>query len=264
MTSTGKKISAIIKCHNEELFLRECLESISPFVDDIVFVDNNSTDASVEIASQFKVRMVEYKHNPGGDQPMSHFYNWCNDQAAGEYVLHWDADHVALDFAPILQLLAEEPDAVRYPLWNLRGDHRHLWTKNKGVVGPKPWLHKKELTYNDTDTGMERLDVRNRRVITTDQFPALHMNLKSDERYFLRRAICTYRLKRIEGQSLEQWAKQQYANYDDRVRAEYEMMLRELMPYNGSYPKVLERYLARPKWLIESHEGRPVARRELW
>ena len=46
----GLKISVVIPCYNEEDGIRSVIESMPPYVDEIVVVDNNSTDRTGDIA----------------------------------------------------------------------------------------------------------------------------------------------------------------------------------------------------------------------
>ena len=46
---TSQKITAIVLAKNEEDMIGDCLESLG-FVDEIIVVDNDSTDDTVEIA----------------------------------------------------------------------------------------------------------------------------------------------------------------------------------------------------------------------
>ena len=46
----GLKISVVIPCYNEEDGIRSVIESMPSYVDEIVVVDNNSTDRTGEIA----------------------------------------------------------------------------------------------------------------------------------------------------------------------------------------------------------------------
>ncbi|MCF6270659.1 MAG: glycosyltransferase [Melioribacteraceae bacterium] len=79
-------LSMIVK--NEEANLRECLESVSGIVDEIVLVDTGSTDATVKIAEEFSAKIYHF--------------NWINDFSAarnfalskstGDWILYLDAD----------------------------------------------------------------------------------------------------------------------------------------------------------------------------
>ena len=52
------KISAVIITYNEEHNIARCLESLRDVAEEIVVVDSGSTDATIPIASQFPVRIV--------------------------------------------------------------------------------------------------------------------------------------------------------------------------------------------------------------
>jgi hypothetical protein len=54
----GKTISAVIPCYNEEDGVRHVIESMPPIVDEIVVVDNNSTDRTAEVARSLGARVV--------------------------------------------------------------------------------------------------------------------------------------------------------------------------------------------------------------
>jgi len=53
-----RKISACIISYNEEAKIDDCLASLAPVVDEIVVVDSNSTDRTVEIASRYTKRVI--------------------------------------------------------------------------------------------------------------------------------------------------------------------------------------------------------------
>ena len=46
----GQRITVIIPCLNEEQGIRRVLEAMPDFVDEIIVVDNNSTDRTHEVA----------------------------------------------------------------------------------------------------------------------------------------------------------------------------------------------------------------------
>jgi len=57
-------ISVVIPCYNEEDGVRTVIESLPDTVDEVVVVDNNCTDRTVEVATSLGARVVEEK-TPG-------------------------------------------------------------------------------------------------------------------------------------------------------------------------------------------------------
>lgn len=103
-------ISAILITRNEEANLERCLHSVS-WVDEIIVVDSNSTDATVEIARSFdsKVFIPEWKG-------FGHAKQYALDQATGDWILSIDADE-EVSFTlknEILQLLEKDPSCDGY------------------------------------------------------------------------------------------------------------------------------------------------------
>jgi len=54
----GKRISVVIPCHNEEDGIRAVLEQMPAIVDEVVVVDNASTDRTAEVAAAAGARVV--------------------------------------------------------------------------------------------------------------------------------------------------------------------------------------------------------------
>jgi glycosyltransferase involved in cell wall biosynthesis len=54
----GLKISVVIPCYNEEDGIRSVIQSMPPYVDEIVVVDNNSTDKTSEIARSLGANVI--------------------------------------------------------------------------------------------------------------------------------------------------------------------------------------------------------------
>ncbi len=79
-------LSAIVITYNEEQNIGACLESLK-WCDELIVVDSNSNDNTVEIARGFnaKVRIVE-------NQTYGEKRNTGMDMAAGEWILWIDAD----------------------------------------------------------------------------------------------------------------------------------------------------------------------------
>jgi len=54
----GKHISVVIPCHNEEVGIRSVMEQMPSLVDEVVVVDNCSTDNTSKVASELGARVI--------------------------------------------------------------------------------------------------------------------------------------------------------------------------------------------------------------
>ena len=79
-------VSVVIIVRNEEKRIGDCLESVK-WADDIVIVDDMSTDRTVEIARRYTGRIFERKMDIEGVHR-----NYAYSQAKNEWVLSLDAD----------------------------------------------------------------------------------------------------------------------------------------------------------------------------
>ncbi len=80
------KISAIIIAKNEEQLIQKCLESVR-FCDEIIVVDNSSTDKTAEIARKHNAEVYVITAND-----FSKLRNEGLKKAKGEWILYVDAD----------------------------------------------------------------------------------------------------------------------------------------------------------------------------
>ena len=81
-------ISIVLATHNEEKNLPDCLESVKNFADEIIIVDGESTDATVEIAKRYNAKILITQNNP-----MFHINKQkAIDMATKNWVLQLDAD----------------------------------------------------------------------------------------------------------------------------------------------------------------------------
>lgn len=80
------KISGIIITKNEEEMLEDALKSLS-FCDEIIIIDNYSTDKTFEIAQKYKAKVFKSKANS-----FSELRNIGKENAAHDYILYIDAD----------------------------------------------------------------------------------------------------------------------------------------------------------------------------
>lgn len=85
---SDKKITVIIPCLNEEKGIEEILTKMPCFVDEVIIVDNNSTDRTAEIAKRLKAKVVFEKERGYGRAYKTGFL-----QAQGDIILTLDGDH---------------------------------------------------------------------------------------------------------------------------------------------------------------------------
>jgi glycosyltransferase involved in cell wall biosynthesis len=79
-------ISAIVLAKNEEVKLPDCLKSLT-WVDEIVLVDTGSKDRTIDIARQYRARVINY--HKGG---YSEWRNKGKEEAKGKWIFYVDAD----------------------------------------------------------------------------------------------------------------------------------------------------------------------------
>lgn len=113
-TKKEKGLSVMLRVKNEELNIVASIESIIDLSSEVVVVDNNSTDKTVELVSQMicdhtgghKIKIYHYPFQVArcgaehDDTPedsvhnLAYYYNWCLDKCSYKAVIKWDADMV--------------------------------------------------------------------------------------------------------------------------------------------------------------------------
>ncbi len=114
-----KSISAMLRVKDEGQFLYAAVRSVIDCVDEVVLVDNMSTDETPRTierlgsefpgrirsyAYPFEIRRVGREHSElatsteGTSSPhlSSNYYNWCLARCSCDYTLKWDGDMIAL------------------------------------------------------------------------------------------------------------------------------------------------------------------------
>ena len=81
------KISACIISFNEEKKIEDCLKSLQSVADEIIIVDSNSTDKTLEIAKKYTDKIFLHDFQGYGKQK-----NLATDKAANNWVLSLDCD----------------------------------------------------------------------------------------------------------------------------------------------------------------------------
>jgi len=124
-----KKISFIIPCLNEEYSLPILLAGIPNYIDEVIVVDNGSTDKSVEAARKYSVRVVEENIRGYGSAILKGIYCANGDILA---LMDGDASYFIKDLEKAINLLENDKlDFVSGCRFPLMGDHRAM-----------PWVNK--------------------------------------------------------------------------------------------------------------------------
>ena len=135
-------ISAILRIKNEEDKIYYCLKSIIRFFNEIILVDNNSEDRTLDIVRDFKsredqddkIKIYFYPFRVARCGPehfrtpedsvcnLAYYYNWALSKCSFKYVCKWDGDMVLRkeaqeSFARFLQKL----QTARKMCWSISG-----------------------------------------------------------------------------------------------------------------------------------------------
>src|SRR3989338_1636252 len=89
-----EKVSLYIPCYNAQDTVRECLESVfgqTRAVDEIVVIDDGSTDSSIKIAKEYPVKVIRHEKNRG----LAACRNSAFEFARNEIIASLDADCAA-------------------------------------------------------------------------------------------------------------------------------------------------------------------------
>jgi glycosyltransferase involved in cell wall biosynthesis len=127
-----RRITVVIPCLNEEQGIVQVLTRMPPFVDEVIVVDNDSTDRTAEMAQRFGARVIHEKVRGYGRA-----YKTGLLQAQGDIIVTLDGDHSypvdAISYLLEVFLHSEVKflSASRFPLKNRRAMSLKHWIGNK-------------------------------------------------------------------------------------------------------------------------------------
>jgi glycosyltransferase involved in cell wall biosynthesis len=103
-----RTLSVVISAFNEEKHLTSCLSSVS-FADEIIVVDNSSSDSTKRIASSFTKKIFTREN----DLMLNKNKNFGFTKANGDYILNLDADEeIPPDLALEIQEILTSPEVA--------------------------------------------------------------------------------------------------------------------------------------------------------
>ena len=122
-------ISVVVITKNEEARIADCLKSVYGWADEIIMVDDESTDRTVAVAQPFADKILLRKMDNEGTHR-----NWSYAQARNEWILSLDADETITDeLREEITGLFKNPDprynSYTIPRRNYLGDY---WVKYGG------------------------------------------------------------------------------------------------------------------------------------
>lgn len=120
-------ISVVIITKNEERNMHDCLKSVVDWADEIVIVDDESSDKTVEISKSYGANIYHRKMDNEGIHR-----NWAYSKARNEWVLSLDADEMVseeLRDEISAKIPSQEFQAFDMPLRNYIGKY---WVQHSG------------------------------------------------------------------------------------------------------------------------------------
>ena len=127
----GFSISVVIPCFNEEEGVAHVLRGMPDYVDEVIVVDNNSTDGTAEVAQELGARVIHEARKGYGSA-----YQAGLPAATGDIVATVDGDgtYPSTMIAPLIdEMLVGGLDfisASRFPLQDPRAMRRRNWLGN--------------------------------------------------------------------------------------------------------------------------------------
>ncbi len=131
-----KKISAVVSAYNEENRIEKCLSSLK-FCDEIVVIDNESTDGTAEIAKKYTSKIFSQKNNPAAIDLLK---NLGFEKATNDWILSIDADEeVSKELSEEIQKKLKE---------NISDNINGFWIPRKNFIFGK-WIEHNTGWYPD-------------------------------------------------------------------------------------------------------------------
>ncbi len=127
------KLSVVLATRNEEENLAKCLESIKSIADEIIIMDEKSTDNTVQIAKKFDAKVFEVEH-----ESIFHITKQkAIDKASGDWILQLDADEIVTPqlAKEIREVLGHTEGIKKRKIPELFRRHQKIVEKRDGKLG---------------------------------------------------------------------------------------------------------------------------------
>lgn len=230
----NRPITVVIPCLNEEKGIEEVLSRMPAFVDEVVVVDNGSTDRTADVARGFGARVIHEKVRGYGRA-----YKTGLVEAKGDVIVTLDGDHsYPVDAISYLLEVFFRSDvrflsASRFPLKNRRAMSFKHWIGNKLLSAALSLLYLRWV--RDSQSGMW--------IFERDAL--MEMNLESDGMAFSEEI----KMEAIRNRSVG--FKEIYIDYSNRVGEI------KLEPWRDGYRNLV--FMIRKRFRPRRKASQPVA-----
>ena len=149
----------MIRVKNEEEFLLPSVLSVAELVDEIIIIDNLSTDRTSVIINELKkqigskiktfsypyevARMGEeyqalQKIDPNSPSLLHNYYNWCLSKCTMPFIMKWDGDMIASSNFSIYLKKFKRSSFLRFDFggYNLSADKKNILTLD-AIIEPR-------------------------------------------------------------------------------------------------------------------------------
>jgi len=182
-------LSVVISAYNEEKKLGTCLSSIASLADEIIVIDNSSTDQTAKIAKSYKATVYKRENN----LMLNINKNYGFEKASGEWILNLDADEeVTRELKDEIQHIVES---------DISQAKKGYWIPRKNIIFGKwiqhgIWWPDRQLRLFQKGSGKfqckhihEYIDVDGE--VGELTHPYIHYNYDSVSQYLLKLERCT-------------------------------------------------------------------------
>lgn len=164
-------ISAMLRVKNEESKIQRCIESIYPLFDEIIIINNGSTDRTKELIlnaidqhdKKKKIKLYDYPHNiarcgsehqstpENSIRSLAYYYNWCLSKCTRKWVFKWDADMIIPNTSTALvKQVLDDIRKAPISLWNVQGQTVYFDTTGKAWASNNEINHEERCFPNST------------------------------------------------------------------------------------------------------------------
>jgi glycosyltransferase involved in cell wall biosynthesis len=287
------EISGIVVLYNEEMYIQNSLNSIYPYIDELVIVDNYSDDDTVNKIKELSfinnenVKLIELKNKI----PKHEAFNLALSSATKPWVLRWDGDFVAYNdndlsinndniqdykhrsITEIFKFLKDNNkwDGIILYAPNLYGDLYHLNKKNSYKIY-QIWIIKKEfISYKENDKYFCICDINSKAKLfylnkpDQDNFYLVHLSGVKPASHLLFQCFRNeyYCYCQKENRDLLTYTFQDY--FEEVMKKQFNNSVNwteknignniTKIEYKFKLPKALENYADNPYFMIKYHKN---------